>query len=111
MWISAHDGDKEVKGLATGFLRTRKWAADELGRQLAEDGEESEVTAGRRKGTEVLALGIGEEVLLDCEGVCDGGKREGGQDLEREMAWGEKDVGQVHNGVTEEANIVVTGPL
>jgi hypothetical protein len=100
VWISAHDGDKEVKGLATGFLKIRKWAADELGRQLAEDGEESEITAGRRKGTEVLALGIGEEVVLDCEGVCDGGKREGGQDLEREMAWGEKDVGQVHNGVT-----------
>ncbi|KAK3394582.1 hypothetical protein B0H63DRAFT_51104 [Podospora didyma] len=25
-WISAHDGKKVVKGLATGFLRTRKWA-------------------------------------------------------------------------------------
>lgn len=76
MWISAHDGDKEVKGLATKFLETKKWMADDLGRQLAEDKEDGDRSAaavidGSRpwKGTTVLNLGVGEEVMLDHEGI------------------------------------------
>lgn len=72
VWISAHDGDKDVKGLATGFLRTKKWAANDLARQLAEDAVEDRDKGDtpKRIGTEVLALGIGEEVTLDCDGIC-----------------------------------------
>ncbi|RKU42281.1 hypothetical protein DL546_000183 [Coniochaeta pulveracea] len=76
VWISAHDGDKEVKGLATKFLETKKWMADDLGRQLAEDKEDGDRSAaavidGSRpwKGTTVLNLGVGEEVMLDHEGI------------------------------------------
>ena len=29
-WISAHDGDKEVRGIATGLLKTRKWQREEV---------------------------------------------------------------------------------
>lgn len=30
VWISAHDGEKEVRGIATGFLRTRRWRREEV---------------------------------------------------------------------------------
>ncbi|KAK8083122.1 hypothetical protein PG996_001903 [Apiospora saccharicola] len=30
VWLSAHDGDKDVKGLATGLLKTRKYGRDEV---------------------------------------------------------------------------------
>lgn len=33
-WISAHDGDKNVRGLATGLLRTRKWRREEVAGSL-----------------------------------------------------------------------------
>jgi hypothetical protein len=79
VWISAHDGDKEVKGLATKFLETKKWAADELTRHLAEDKEDrnkSPAAAAERarlwKGTKVLSLEIGEAVMLDHEGILKG---------------------------------------
>lgn len=79
MWISAHDGDKEVKGLATKFLETKKWAADELARQFTDDEEgrnKSRAAAAERarpgKGTAVISLGIGEVVLLDHEGILKG---------------------------------------
>ncbi|KAM7197622.1 beta-lactamase superfamily protein [Naviculisporaceae sp. PSN 640] len=29
-WISTHDGEKVVKGIATGFLRTRKWREEDV---------------------------------------------------------------------------------
>ncbi|KAM7194347.1 hypothetical protein V8F33_007336 [Rhypophila sp. PSN 637] len=29
-WISTHDGDKIVKGIATSFLRTRKWTEEDV---------------------------------------------------------------------------------
>jgi hypothetical protein len=92
VWISAHDGDKEVKGLANGLLKTRKWSReevarelgfevglDELDRRIEETGRgggagKAEVGSARwesdAKGTEVMVLGIGEEVVLGSEGVC-----------------------------------------
>lgn len=30
VWLSAHDGDKDVRGLATGLLKTRKYGRDEV---------------------------------------------------------------------------------
>ncbi|KAK6865926.1 hypothetical protein PG995_002454 [Apiospora arundinis] len=30
VWLSAHDGDKDVRGLATGLLKTRKYRRDEV---------------------------------------------------------------------------------
>ncbi|OIW35494.1 hypothetical protein CONLIGDRAFT_651513 [Coniochaeta ligniaria NRRL 30616] len=30
VWIGAHDGDKEVGGLANGLLRTRRWSREEV---------------------------------------------------------------------------------
>jgi hypothetical protein len=30
VWLSCHDGEKEVKGLATGMLRTRKFGKDDV---------------------------------------------------------------------------------
>lgn len=84
-WISAHDGDKEVKGLANGLLRTRRRTREEVAGSLAfevgigeEEMEGPAATAEKKKkekekseagGTEVMVLGIGEEVVLDREGV------------------------------------------
>ena len=86
-WISAHDGDKEVKGLATGLLRTRKWHRDEVvgglnASQLALDPGDPQSKQPAAKSelnllprstadrvTEALALGTGEEVILTCDGV------------------------------------------
>lgn len=71
-WISAHDGEKDVRGLATGLLRTRKWAREEVESVVSprkghfSPAQESKVG---NKGTEVLALGSGEEVVLTSEGV------------------------------------------
>lgn len=92
VWISAHDGDKEVKGLANGLLKTRKWTREEVSKELGfevglekldrqirdtkhERGvEKMDTGVSRRetnggKATEVMVLGIGEEVVLDSEGV------------------------------------------
>jgi len=84
VWISAHDGDKEVKGLANGLLKTRKYSreevAEELGFELGLEeldrkaagglGSGGKQGRGGRKETEVIVLGIGEEVVLDGEGFC-----------------------------------------
>ncbi|KAK1764611.1 hypothetical protein QBC33DRAFT_580211 [Phialemonium atrogriseum] len=112
-WISAHDGDKEVRGIATGLLRTRKWHPDEVAGGLLAVSEEvansrpgsrpgsavggdggcgggltgssggdlprgvagsTTRTALRGKGTEVIALVTGEEVVLTSQGVWDVGR-------------------------------------
>jgi hypothetical protein len=92
VWISAHDGDKEVKGLVNGMLRTRKWSKEEVAKELGFEagleeldrvaggelgGSAGEKVGGKGNGggkestqTEVVVLAIGEEVVLDCEGVC-----------------------------------------
>ncbi|KAH8884021.1 hypothetical protein GQ53DRAFT_662793 [Thozetella sp. PMI_491] len=84
-WISAHDGDKEVKGIATGLLRTRKWRKEEvmgglnasevaLGLQstapgLMRPGSRIYDRLSRGMTTEVLSLGTGQEVVLTSDGV------------------------------------------
>ena len=88
-WISAHDGDKEVRGLATGLLRTRKWHRDEIvgglnASQLALDpAAKSEPDRLPRspadpadRVTEALSLGTGEEVILTCDGVWNAARKE-----------------------------------
>jgi hypothetical protein len=118
VWISAHDGDKEVKGFANGLLKTRKWAVEEVVRELrgGETGTGA-VMEGGGTGTEVIALGIGEEVVLSRVGVCRTGKGEmedwkGEKGVERvcgshtEVVWGP---GRGVPLVTE-ASIVVTPP-
>lgn len=96
-WVSAHDGDKEVRGIATRLLRTRRWARDEVvglpaeevvegvegrdwvGPDGADDGhgeerpEEPGPKSLKRRETEMLALGSGEEVVLSGEGVWNAG--------------------------------------
>ncbi|KAK3937113.1 hypothetical protein QBC46DRAFT_393514 [Diplogelasinospora grovesii] len=83
-WISAHDGDKEVKGLTAVFLRTRKWRREDvLGElnagQTQKDGSDpptNTATEKPSKGTEVFALGSGEEVILTNDGVANGQEQE-----------------------------------
>lgn len=107
VWISAHDGEKEVKGLANGLLKVRKRSREEVvaelgfevgleeldrrqeetarrggGKDKMERKGESRVGDGRR--TEVMVLGIGEEVVLDSEGVCDPRLQAGGVASNRE---------------------------
>jgi hypothetical protein len=84
VWISAHDGNKDVRGIATGKLRTRKWSKDEVEEVVSprslhglgglpspaagesDDGTDA-VTTSRK--IEVLALSSGEEVALTEEGI------------------------------------------
>ncbi|KAI0456625.1 hypothetical protein F5B21DRAFT_146211 [Xylaria acuta] len=77
LWISAHDGEKDVRGLATGLLKTRRWKDEEI-RGALENGLDGhsdgwkggninvrEKTKGTRQGdcTEILRLECGEEIL------------------------------------------------
>ncbi|OHE91091.1 hypothetical protein CORC01_13610 [Colletotrichum orchidophilum] len=84
-WVSTHDGDKDVKGLVTKMLRTKKYTSkqiatpaysfssngkrgDRLDRERASDQDKRD-KAKRAKSTEVLVLGVGEEVAMTREGV------------------------------------------
>ncbi|KAI8953783.1 hypothetical protein F4801DRAFT_535479 [Xylaria longipes] len=82
LWISAHDGEKDVRGLATGLLKTRRWKDEEI-RGALENGLDGslnsrqgdninvrEKTKGTRQGdyTEILRLGRGEEILVSGTG-------------------------------------------
>lgn len=108
VWVSCHDGAKEVKGLATGWLRTRRWEREDVQKGVCEENEEgraairkgennvlkgrpatadpgmasplspktfrngfSNADGVRRKGTQVIDLASGEEVVLTSEGVWD----------------------------------------
>ncbi|KAK3362902.1 hypothetical protein B0T25DRAFT_561954 [Lasiosphaeria hispida] len=82
-WFSAHDGDKKVKGVATNFLRTRRWRAEEVLGHLNSTDELGAIdmpssparstlsrTSGKsQSATEVVALTAGEEVVLTNEGM------------------------------------------
>ncbi|KAK1688340.1 hypothetical protein BDP55DRAFT_629937 [Colletotrichum godetiae] len=82
-WVSTHDGDKDVRGLVTKMLRTKKYTqkqvthhssgggrkrGDKLDRERASDQDKREKAKGS-KSTEVLVLGVGEEVAMTREGV------------------------------------------
>ncbi|KAI0199175.1 hypothetical protein F4808DRAFT_223001 [Astrocystis sublimbata] len=92
LWISAHDGEKNVRGLATGLLKTRRWDDKEIRGYLENkvDGPEPglglshsharksqvDLRQQQKKGgaqrqkncTEVLRLDCGEEILVSGTG-------------------------------------------
>jgi len=86
LWISAHDGDKDVRGLVTGMLKTRRWRADEIecvlesrlnggdkgsdAKAIGQNNPLLEKIKGARKGggTEILRLTCGEEILVSGTG-------------------------------------------
>ncbi|KAI0553560.1 hypothetical protein F4679DRAFT_529586 [Xylaria curta] len=79
LWISAHDGEKDVRGLATGLLKTRRWKDEDI-RGALENGLDrpskggdvniQEKTRSPRRGdcTEILRLDSGEEILVSGTG-------------------------------------------
>ncbi|KAI1806459.1 hypothetical protein F4811DRAFT_569046 [Daldinia bambusicola] len=82
VWLSAHDGEKEVRGLATGLLKTRRWRREEVEGAL-DAGEGRRSSGGKEKmgharkcssssgggiSTEIMRLGSGEEVVVSGNG-------------------------------------------
>ena len=65
VWVSAHDGDKDVEGLMTKMLRARRYAREEVQRGLTPGGKRG---FGARE-TEVLMLGVGEGIPVNGGGV------------------------------------------
>lgn len=81
VWISAHDGEKDVRGFATGMLKTRRWRDEEIEGALesrlgntADDYRKKiqcgvpERKAGNAGGTEIVRLNCGEEILVSGTG-------------------------------------------
>ncbi|KAI1259636.1 hypothetical protein F5Y18DRAFT_420629 [Xylariaceae sp. FL1019] len=72
VWISAHDGEKEVRGLGTSMLKTRRWEQEEVERALqyaGAHGEKKEPNSpkGRpeeMRKTEVMRLKSGDEMVV-----------------------------------------------
>ncbi|KAI0192853.1 hypothetical protein EV127DRAFT_452356 [Xylaria flabelliformis] len=82
LWISAHDGEKDVRGLATGLLKIRRWKDEDI-RGVLENGfdgppngqkggdinVQEKPRSPRRGGcTEILRLDSGEEILVSGTG-------------------------------------------
>jgi hypothetical protein len=81
LWISAHDGEKDVRGLATGLLKTRRWKVGEIETALGAgfQGGEDNPKKIRHNGpepprsaqktyTEIMRLDCGEEILVSGTG-------------------------------------------
>ncbi|KAI1127913.1 hypothetical protein F5Y10DRAFT_277757 [Nemania abortiva] len=81
LWISAHDGEKDVRGLATGLLKTHRWRDEEIesalqsglgsvgdGRKLGQDSGHEKTRSVRKPNTEILRLKCGEEILVSGTG-------------------------------------------
>lgn len=73
-WISAHDGDKDVRGVVSKLVKRRRYLADEIRQALGRSYELSPGTGNilRRPGshpTEVLGLEVGEEITMTSEGI------------------------------------------
>ncbi|KAF6839905.1 hypothetical protein CPLU01_01502 [Colletotrichum plurivorum] len=79
-WVSAHDGVKDVRGLVTKLLKTRKYAREEIAHIVRPpsksdsrgnrfDRERAGSDDGNGKRTELLVLGVGEEVAMTRDGV------------------------------------------
>jgi hypothetical protein len=77
LWISAHDAEKDVRGLATGLLKTRRWKDEEIegalesesegpgnGQKTSHDSGQGKMRSARKGDTEVLRLNCGEEILV-----------------------------------------------
>lgn len=87
-WVSAHDGEKELRGIATALLKTKRYRRENIAEAAADDddsggggGDGGDVVSSshvsvagsdvstRARPTEVLALGIGEQVVISNDGV------------------------------------------
>ncbi|KAI1114339.1 hypothetical protein F5Y14DRAFT_173172 [Nemania sp. NC0429] len=81
LWISAHDGEKDVRGLATGLIKTRRWRDEEIedalksrlggagnARKTGQDNDQEKNKGVRWGGTEILRLDCGEEILVSGTG-------------------------------------------
>ncbi len=60
-WISAHDGDKYTKGFASRKLVTEHYEKEEIADAVS---PRSEKFPERRIGTEVVVLGVGEDLKI-----------------------------------------------
>ncbi|KAI1651809.1 uncharacterized protein F4817DRAFT_323713 [Daldinia loculata] len=81
IWLSAHDGEKDVRGLATAMLKTKRWRREEVEGALdpREEGKPGKQKLGHaRKGsnssiggvtTEIMRLGSGDEVVVSGNGM------------------------------------------
>ncbi|KAM0330005.1 hypothetical protein ACHAQA_004174 [Verticillium albo-atrum] len=64
-WISTHDGEKDIRGFVRRLVRTKRWQREQV----------EGVVGGVSKGkTEVVVLGVGEELILTSEGVWEAGE-------------------------------------
>lgn len=81
VWVSAHDGEKEVKGIANGKLEVRKYDREEVESIVSPRSDrfpmsslgKGDVRAISGKGTEVVVLGSGEEIRLSAINAPGGG--------------------------------------
>ncbi|KAI2640654.1 hypothetical protein GGS26DRAFT_170712 [Hypomontagnella submonticulosa] len=83
VWISTHDGEKDVRGLATGMLKTKRWKREEVERALGPHPEKGKTNGEKqlghaRKGsngssgaisTEIMRLDSGDEVAVSGTGM------------------------------------------
>lgn len=60
-WVSAHDGDKDTRGIGSSKISTTKFGKEEVEDVVS---PRSAKFPERRTGTEVVMLGVGEEVKL-----------------------------------------------
>lgn len=65
-WVSAHDEEKDDRGLAVKKTVARRVGVEEVRRRLGE-GEKEKGESSGRKGwrCEVRSLGVGEEMAID----------------------------------------------
>ncbi|KAJ8120668.1 hypothetical protein O1611_g10308 [Lasiodiplodia mahajangana] len=81
LWISAHDGEKDVRGLATGLLKTHRWKDEEIENALqsglggagnsqitGQDTDREKTKSARKSTAELLRLKCGEEILVSGTG-------------------------------------------
>lgn len=63
VWISAHDGDKEIKGIANGGLQITKYGISEVESIMSPRSDK--FPANKELGTKMVVLGVGEEYMVD----------------------------------------------
>ncbi|KAK6954087.1 hypothetical protein Daesc_004049 [Daldinia eschscholtzii] len=81
IWLSAHDAEKEVRGLVTGMLKTKRWRREEVegALDLREERKSGKEKLGHARksssssiggmATEVMRLGSGDEVVVSGNGM------------------------------------------
>lgn len=70
LWVSAHDGDKDIDGLMTKMLSSTKYAREDVQRGLTPRGKAANGTGE----TEVVILETGEEICVTVDGIVDSRK-------------------------------------